>query len=267
MEQPRPLEMLIMVDNPNWKPILDALPAEMHPLIKPELEKWDQAVNAKFEEIRNEVAPYGDVLKGVNPEYVQQALQVADMIRNDPNSLVSRLNEQMGLGYLTKEEAEALQQQVNTPDGDDDWDGTDIEKHPKFVAMQQALEGINTTLTAQQQRDLEAQQAREFEQYMTTLHETEGDFDDEYVLAIMANTDLDGPSAVAKYREKIAELTANGQQGQANNNNGTPPPVVLDGNGKGSGAEQEVVDFSAMKKSDINDYIAERLKQAAEADQ
>ncbi len=257
-----------MADNPSWQPILEALPADLHPLIKPKLEEWDRNVNAKFDEIRGQYQGF-DEFKDVNPQYVKQALQVAQMIRDDPGSLVERLNTQMGLGYLTKEEAEALAVQQQQLDPDDlNFDGVDITQHPEFVAMKQALEGLNSNFQERLTKEQEAEQAKEFEQYMATLHETEGDFDDEYVMAIMAHTDLDGPSAVAKYREKIASLgviPANEQPGQANN--GTPPPVVLDGNGRSSGAEVEPIDFGNMSKSATVDFVAERLRQAAEANQ
>ncbi len=257
-----------MGDNPSWQPILEALPADLHPLIKPKLEEWDRNVNAKFDEIRGEYKGF-DNFKDVSPQYIQQALQVAQMIRDDPNSLVQRINEQMGLGYLTKEEAEALQAQQQGNDPDDlNFDGMDITKHPEFQKLQQTLDGLNSNFQERLTKEQEAEQAREFEQYLATLHETEGDFDDEYVMAIMAHTDLDGPSAVAKYREKIAALgviPTNEQPGQANN--GTPPPVVLDGNGRSSGAEVEPIDFGKMSRGDTVDFIAQRLKEAAEANQ
>lgn len=267
-----------MGDNPNWKPFLDKLPESLHELIKPVLMEWDQGVNAKLEAERTKYAPYkAFVDNSIDADAINQALQVADLIRENPKLVIDRINEAHQLGYLDKDTAAQLSQHTNNEVEDDlEFDGVNIEQHPKFQALMQQVEQINSTLTEQQKKDLEDQQQVEFENYIKGLHDEHGEFDDEIVMAYMAYGDLDGPAAIEKYRTKIAshltppnENQQQNQQGQeqATNVSSTSPPVVLDGNPAGSGSEQQIVDYSSLKKNEMNDLVAKMLEAAAQNNQ
>ena len=279
-----------MADNPNWKTILDVLPESLHPLVKPVLEQWDQGVNAKFQSIRDEykgLEAYKQLVdNNVDANYVMQAVEFADAVRENPGDMVKRINDTYNLGFVPQSQ---VQQPANNDDDEFDLDDLgEIGKHPlvkQLVERLDALDGkVTEDLTARQERE----QQEQYEAYMKQLHDQHGQFDDIYVGAYLANG-FSPEEAIRAYQQLVAQGLPNpGDQQQQNNQeqqnqvdaNGLPigdeipdmgqqqngnsqPPVVLDGSGTGAGVEQPTVDFGAMKKGDVTDLAIKFLEQSA----
>ena len=108
-------------NHPAYQSILDVLPESLHSLVIPKLKEWDAGVTKKFQEIHAQYEPLKAYQKFVDneidPEYMEQAVIFADQLQRDPKKVVSQINESWDLGYLTPEQAQALQ--ATTPDPDE----------------------------------------------------------------------------------------------------------------------------------------------------
>jgi hypothetical protein len=256
-----------MNDNPKWQPFLDKLPESLHAVVKPVLAEWDKGVQEKIQSVRSEYAPYQNLVDaGIDPGQIEQALTVADMVRNNPTVLIDRVNTFHNLGYVTPDQAEqqAAQRQQSDDDPYDTYgdDNMNLEDHPKFKAMQEALEATQsqqqTLLQRQQQEAAEA----EFEDGMAALeakYKDQGGFDRTFVTAYIANG-WDPDQAVEQYRNFVTGLLHPEQQQTQEQ---APQAIngVLNSQGQaGSGVGNEAIDFGAMSEKDVKAQVTAILE-------
>lgn len=241
--------------HPAYKSILDALPESLHAVILPTLQEWDKGVQQKLQDVRAEYEPYKKFIDAkVDPTYLEQAANLAHNLQENPEKVIAQINSEWKLGFATPEELAELQAAKSISDDGDDFNLNDpefdISKHPEFIAMKQLVEGVNTTLTKQQEQDKYEQEVQEFEEYLDGLEAAhkEGGFNRTLVTAFMSQG-LDGEAAVAEYRKVLAGTVTPPSQ----DNNELPPVAVMGGNGTaGSGLAQNTVDFGKMSKNDVN---------------
>lgn len=88
--------------NPAWEPLLDKLPAQLRPLIEPDLKAWDdnyRTLNEKY-----------NTLKGLeefstfDPGEVRAALQVAQRIADNPREVADIMASALGLTFAEAKE-------------------------------------------------------------------------------------------------------------------------------------------------------------------
>lgn len=259
-----------MNDNPNWKPILDVLPVELHPLVKPKLEEWDKGVTDKINSVRGEIpADYKPLLDAKIPfQRIDEALRIVQMINDDPAAFAKKVDETYELNLFQPPPANESEIE--------DYDGVDITQHPAFKQVLQQLENLNGTLTSQQQKDKEAQEQAEFEAYLNDLEESykdKGPFDRMLVTAYISQG-MSGDDAVKAYQERLASAFAqqhdpnnqnNQQQEQVSND--TPPPVMGSNGTAGAGLPDTSVKPSEWNTTQTNAAVEEMLRQAAAANQ
>lgn len=207
-QQPTQQESASSGGNPAWQPILDKLPAGLHEMIRPELENWDRGVQEKFQQVQSRYAPFKDFVEnGVSPEDIQRAMQVYSLLNNNPRALYDH----MGQYYKFAQEQAAAsgdqgQQEFDEYDLDDpegknsDTAGIAPEKFEQLERQQQIIAQV---LYQEYQRKQQEAADAELEQELARLREEHGDFDEEFVIAVAAQTG-DLPGAVAKYNEIIS---------------------------------------------------------------
>lgn len=281
-----------MADNekqhPAYQEILDALPDSLHPAIIPVLKKWDAGVTQKFQEIHasyEDLKPFKQFVENnIAPDYVEQAIILADELQRDPHKVVNRINESWELGYLNPEQAKELtqaQQQSNPPSGDEGEDlfgnlnnDDDIMSNPKVKAMMESLTQIQQEFDSRKQAEEQEAEISEFEEYLDTLEakvaESNLPFNRLFVTALI-HQGVDGEEAVKQYHEVIAQAAGSTQNTEqaTNNSSGTDqPPVVMGGEGTaGSGSPDGSVNFGSLRKNDLNATVEQMLAQAAESGQ
>lgn len=245
--------------HPAWQEILDQLPDDLHPLITPKLEEWDRNVQQKLQEVRAPYDPYKPLVENKIPvDMVEQALYLHHQLENNPQELVKKAIEHYGLDFIPKD-------QIQTPDPEDledlEFDGVDITKHPAFQQLSQQLEQMNSTLTAQQQREQEEAQQEELDNYLNELEQEHGSFNKLMVATLIANG-MDGEQAVETYKAEIAQAVqaalGNNQQQQTQQQ----PPVVMGGDGTtGSGVPDQPVKMGNLSKDEILKLSLQFLEQ------
>jgi hypothetical protein len=252
--------------HPAWQEVLNELPEDLRPLIRPKLEEWDKRTQGLVQGVHSQYDPYKKFVENnIDPQVLEQSLYMANALQKDPEAFVKRVIENYGI------EAFNAQQQEEEEDEDvSDWDGEDISKHPQFLALAQQLEQINSTLTEQQQKEQQTQAEREHEAYMESLkakYEDKGEFDELYVSALMANG-LEGDKAVEMYYDTISKAVAAATGQQQTQQDQQQPPVVMGGSGNaGSGLPDQKVSMGSLSNGDVQDLVIEMLKKQQESNQ
>lgn len=266
--------------NPAWKPILDALPQEFHSTITPILKEWDKGVQTKFQEIHStyeDLKPYKALVdNNIDPNFALQAASLANKLKEDPEDFINQVNDAWELGFVSKDEAEKLGQTsagTSTETDDDSLFGDDdITKHPKFLAMQQALEQVQNTIKSQEEKDAEQQALEEFNAELDELEKKytqpeDGNpqpFHRTFVTALMAQG-LDGDEAVKQYHQILAGNSV--PNNETSTDTDQPPVVMGNGGSIGSGQSDNPVDFGSLGTSELNDSVAKLLAAQFESGQ
>ncbi|HET7713228.1 MAG TPA: hypothetical protein VFK94_01955 [Patescibacteria group bacterium] len=255
--------------HPAWAEILETLPDEFHPLIKPKLEKWDSGVQTRFENLQSKYKPYEPLIQNdVDMEYIQQAIGLAAAIEQDPQRVYEALAEAYGYGK-GQGVADATS---GTDDDDSDYDDLDSDDPiaKRLAEQERMMEQLASTFLA----DREAQEMQEanaqLDAYMSALHEAydkSGGFDENYVLT-MISQGIDGEQAVKQFQESVQRFTGNsGANGGGNGNlsqqqsAGSQAPPIMGGSG---GLPSNRTDPRTLSDAETRDYVAQMLKQANE---
>lgn len=270
-----------MNDNPKWQPFLDKLPESLHPIIKPELEAWDKGVQQRIQEVHDQYKPYkAFVDNNIAPEIIDQGLDILAQVTDDPGAFVKRVDEVYKLNLFEQAVPPADPSDDGTPYGYsvEDYDGVDITQHPAFKQIAAALETVQTQVQTQAEKDKEAQEVAEFEQYLDTLNEKykdQGGINRELVTAYMSNG-LDGDAAVKAYQDQFTAMLAaqndlvqqtnqnNNGQGQVTDN---PPNVMGSSGTSGSGLPDTSLTPGTWNTNQTVDHVTEMLRLAAEQNQ
>lgn len=142
-----------------WGPILDKLPQEFRAIVAPELRKWDQGVNDRFQKIHQEYEPYKYFKENsISPDTLYNAYAVAQQLEANPPGFLADLKQALkAQGY--EEEAEVVQQKIDEEEQEEQ-DPRDIQMQQlmqRQQAMEQALVSAQQT-AMQQARDSQAAQ-------------------------------------------------------------------------------------------------------------
>lgn len=260
--------------HPAWQEILKDIPEEYHAFIKPKLAEWDAGVQKKIEDTRAEFSDLQEfkflVDNGINPEYVQQSIFLADQLQADPKKLVEQVNDAWKLGFIPETDV------PKTPPAGDgteddllglDEDNMDITKHPKWSEMEQKLNALQSQYETATQQEQEAADIKAFDEYLTGLENANKEknlpFDRTFVTALVAQG-VDGEEAVKQFHTLIASAGVqlpNGDTSQQTKQD--PPPVVMGGEGStGGGLPDGSVNYGNLSANDLNSTIEQLLDQA-----
>lgn len=269
--------------NPAWKPFLDVLPESLHNIVLPVLQDWDKGVQQKFQDIRNEYSELEAYKKfvdaNIDPEYMEQAVILADQLQKEPAKIVGQINEAWNLGYVTPEDAAKLGQSTDSSgDGDLDFDSdNDIFKDPRVKAMKDALDNLQSTYQTDKEREEEEAAIKEFEESLDELERSYTDpnreggplpFNRMFVTALISQG-VDAEAAVKQYHEVLAFNSNSSSEDTSTNNNGDKsnnPPAVMGGAGTtGSGSADGTVDVGSLSRSDLNATVQQLLAKSFES--
>lgn len=231
--------------HPAWQEILGAVPEMFHGQIRPTLEKWDKGVQEQLEKTRGEWRDYQFIREaGIEPQTVQYALNIIQAMQNDPRAFYD------SLGDYYKFSQQGAQQALV------DEESTELQDPyaAQLQKMQQDMETMARALYAQQQKEKQAQEDAALEKELSSLRTKYGEYDEQYVLGLMANGQ-DGESAVRAY--KTLEGKLRGSNGQA----AAQVPRIM---GSGGGAPTSgAVDPRKLDASGRKALVAQMLEKAA----
>ena len=212
---------------PEWTEFLDTIPSEFVSKATPVLEKWDK----NFQEVQlanSKYKPFEEFISN-DPETLRNAMQIMQMIENDPRGIFDRigthhgfLNDEAGQGDEEDDEFE-----------DDSFEEDDpIASNPAFQQMQQQNEAFQAYVEEQENKKMEAQ-ADQFIQSqfseVTKLHGSELSADDKQVLSNIAlgNMQNSGKLDIVGAYSQYSRIVSNARNTTANNS----IPSVLSGTG------------------------------------
>ena len=86
--------------NPAWNPLLEKLPTSLHPLVTPELSKWDKNFQTKLQEVQSGYKPYEAykefVEAGVPVDHLQKAQHLYSLLKENPEFIYNQLKDFYG---------------------------------------------------------------------------------------------------------------------------------------------------------------------------
>lgn len=241
-------------ENPAWAPILEAVPAAFHNMVKPKLVEWDKGVQDRFTKIHEQYAPFKPFLEQqVDPNSLRQGLQLVRNLDQDPVAFYNHMGERLrAAGYL-KEAAEA---EAKADEIEEEQKEEELEfKDPRLDSFMQQLQEAQQQFE-QQKQEQEADQ--QLEQELTQVQEMHGGPLGEmlerevllraqamYDIAINAGRPL--PTLVDAYKSQMAFMADYQKQGPR------APQVIPGGGGQPTpippDAKQYATDDKARRKA------------------
>lgn len=223
--------------NPMYAEYLENIPEDYRDEVEGAFKEWDANVTRRFQALGEELAPYKELIENYDPRVLTAGINLLSKIAEDPQQVYNQLAEAYNFGNVPEE-------------GESPVAETQDEWQARIEQQQIMLEELQNTVRNQQQRNEEQNQIKEFENYLETLRETKGDFDDDYVLSKVA-AGFTPEQAIESFHELISSMSGDSGMDQ--------PPIVL---GSSSGVENADIDFNTISDKDTKDIVAQMLKQA-----
>lgn len=247
--------------HPAWTELLNDVPEDLHPLLKPKLEEWERNYAAKLQGTVEQYQGYDAykplVENEVPIENIQKALWLAHQLDQNPEEIIGEAIKAFNLDYVKASESAV----GNQPDDEEDFDMTDLsglENHPAFKAIKEKAELVEQQLRQRQESDEEEVALNELQQELARLHQVhdeQGGFDDLYVTALMAQG-VSPEDAVKSFNDTVnarAQALAGAVPVET-------PPVVMGGDGSsGSGVPSQHVKMGDLGKGDLNQMVLDLL--------
>ena len=258
-EQPQVVEQQQPTNdgNPAWSEIYEVLPESLHTVVRPVLDKWEQGTQTKFNQYAEEAKrydPYKDfVEKQISPEQIRNAMAVAQMIDADPRAFMSQLQAYLGETPAPQQQQTQQQPQKQGEDGDFSFDEVpfDIANDPRFKQIAEQQQVMANYLASQLEEQQKAQQDAELDRTLSSLKQTYGDYDENYVLGLMLNGK--SPEDAVKSYKEIENRIRNAPRADAN-----VPNIVT----PGGGMPQENFDPASLSAADRKKLVMDMLQQA-----
>lgn len=243
-------------DNPAWKSFMDVLPTSLHETVKPVLRDWDknyQGVQQQYSEVQSKFSPYADIIEGADPEQLQSAMMIAQMIESDPRSFYDSMGD-----YYKDEWGQGQQGQVD--DGDEEFSISDpnhpdfdITQHPKFQELMGNQQTMAEYLAGNIQQQQEAEAEADIDEEWNAAQEKHGNaLDEQSVFSLALGNKISIEQAADYYMQNVNKIRS---QPRAN---GTAPRVVS----PQGGIPSTQTDPANMSDKETRSLVAQILAQA-----
>ncbi len=237
--------------NPAWSELLSVIPQDLHEQVQPHLQKWDQNYQTGIQKVHSQYEGYKPFVEnGIAPEQMSYALQLLDQIETNPQQVMEAMQQ-----YLLQDEGGYDQggqggyDPYQEQQGQNNDTAFDLGSNPQFSELQQMVSQIAQVLVQQNQDSQAQQEDAQLDQELTSLRETKGDFDENWVLSqMMMNPEMELGEAVDAYHNFVQGIRQGGNM---------PGPKVL---GSGSSLPQGVRP-SQMDDKGRRSLVAQMLQQ------
>lgn len=231
--------------HPAWEEILSGaeVPEAYKPLLRKTFQQWDEGVNKKFEElhqVQSQFEPYKPFIENnVEPQQLERAYQIMQMIEKNPEGFYQQMGDFYKFNQGQTAQASGQGQQVDDVD-EYDISGEEETPDPRYQQLEQQQQLIAQALVQMHQKEENAAADRQLEAELAQLREERGEFDENFVLNVAANTNGDLKGAVDKYFEIVASVQGKPRPGSnfpkvVSPSSGTPQtpvnPAELDSRG------------------------------------
>lgn len=243
---------------------LAELPESVRPLVEPVFKKWDAGVTQRFQELHSQQEPWKPVLESYQPDDVVGALEVAQILEQDPVRFLQAFSEAYPelIKEALKGQGESQQPQPSGEQGLGDLDPDDPVAR-RIAQLEQQLAQVTGTLTEQQEQDLQQQQQTYLDEVLKGLHEQHGDFDDTFILAQLAYANRTPEQAIQAWNETKTKFGGTVENPVNPGNLANPTntaPSVIPSNG---GVPSTSISAEELDPQSTRALVAQLLEQAA----
>lgn len=243
--------------NPNFQPLLNDVPQDLHDKILPHLQQWDKGVNERFEQLQSTYAPWKGILNsGATPDMLQNGLNILNLLERDPESLFKALKDNYQFDQQQQQvqagqgQSSPPQQAPTEPDPYSQYDARFQQVDQNFQTLAQHVLDMRH---AEENAAMDAAIASEF----ATAHKKLGAFDDNWVRAYcIADPNLSIEQAAQNYQSwHRSELAKHGAR-----------PLISGSSGSG-GVPGNTVDVTKLSGQQTRGLVADMIRAAKAANQ
>lgn len=244
-----------------YAPYLEKFPTSLHSVARDVFKEWDGNVTQRIQKVHSEYEPYKPFVEQYEPDALQQAVQIAEALDSDPRAFYEALAEAYGFAPEQGQQvAQALAQgqDLGQPQQQQPLDNYDPITQ-RLNQQEQLLQMMGETIIAERQAAQEAIQMQQedelYEQTISALTEAYGEFDVNYVNALLAQG-WDPEQAVAQWQQAVGQYA---QQQLAPNQQA---PVVMGAGGGTPSIQRETENLSSQETRRL---VEEMLRTANES--
>lgn len=242
-----------------YAPYLEKFPTSLHGIARDVFKEWDGNVTQRLQKVHSEYADYKNLIDEYEPTALQTAVQIAEALESDPQGFYQALAESYGFSTVEQGQqvAEALTGQQHVPGQQqplDEYDPITQRLNQQEQLLQTMGEALLAERQAQQQMLEEQYEDDLYEQTMEALTEAYGEFDVNYVNALLAQG-WDPEQAVAQWQQAVGQYA---QQQLAPNQTA---PVVMGAGGGVPSIQRETENLSSQETRRL---VEEMLRAGAE---
>lgn len=235
--------------NPAWNDVLSVIPEQYHQQVTPYFQKWDQSAQTRIEEVNGRLKsfePYQQFVEhGIDPGELEQGLRLMYEINNNPRAVYDALAEAYN---LTPQQVQDLANGNKEEEEENPY-----LQDPRIDQLQQGLDLVGQVVLQDQQRRMAEQADAELDAELKSLESKYGNFDERYVLALMANG-ASGDDAVKAFQELTNTVIQNNPRPFA--------PNVMGGSGGSSGLPSQAIDPTKLSGQETRALVAQMLNAA-----
>ncbi len=184
---------------------------------------------------------------GQTPESVQQAVDVLNIINNNPREVYETIGKSLG---ITPQQVKQIAEEIEDEDDDD-------EDDPRFAELSQLRQQVQTLSQlqlAKHQQETAARQAEEqdkaIENELSGLKQKYGDFPEEQVLMRMLHMNMSAEDAYKNYSEFVDSIRAR-----------RPAPTLLGGSGA---IPNRRIEPQKLDSKDTRSLVAQMMQAATD---
>lgn len=226
-------------------PFLAAIPEQDRRIVEKYIKDWDSGVTKKFQSIHDQYAPYKDLGE---IDRIQKAMEIVGILEEDPQLFyenLAQLLEQSGEDMSFDNENE-VDPPVSPPVA-----GSEIDPRDAQIAdLKAAVENLTGKFQANEASRTEQQQIAELDSYIKNLHNTHGEFDEDWVL-LQISRGTDPEEAIKSWNSMIEDRVSSSRK--------KAPPNIISGQGSIPGGQ---VDPSKFTPAQRKEYVAAMLSAA-----
>jgi hypothetical protein len=205
--------------NPAWNDLMQVVPSQLHSLVTPHLQKWDQNYQEGIGKVHSEYESWKPFKEaGIAPEQVTYGLQLLDAIEQRPQEIFDALK-----NYLQIDDNQEVNDQTLEDEQGQESTPIDLASIPEFQQMAEMVKAMAELTVQQNSAQAESQADTELEQEFESAKQQFGEFDEKWVITqMLANDGLTLEQAVQSYQEFVKEILTNANR---------PGPRVLSAGG------------------------------------
>lgn len=224
--------------NPAWNEALEGIPEQFHEKLTSVYRKWDSNVDKRFNEVHSKYGAWDPIINQIgDPQQVQWAMNMLNALEQNPREVYDRIGEYFRFnGQPTpsgiEEQGRQNQQQIDDP------------YQERFSTLERQNQLLTDYLVQQREAQAKAEADAWLDSELTAAKKKHGDFDTDYVLALMQKG-MSADEAAQQFKSLTQKWGAP-----------APAPLIM---GPGGGIPNMNQDVRKMKDREVSSLVAQML--------